>query len=85
MELLSLVQRRRAGDLLKKHLLASIRLEVIHLGVGGLVGRADPGISDFPSHRSERVYVAEIISRTPFPNWRGKENTWTSLFLYTAV
>ena len=59
---MSLLQGRGAADLLKEDLFASIRLEVLHLGVGGLMGRADPGVSDFPSHRSERVCVSERIA-----------------------
>ena len=54
-ELMPLVQGRGAADLLEEDLLTSICFEVIDLGVGGLVGRADPGVSNFPSHRSERV------------------------------
>ena len=55
---MSLVQGRGAADLLKEDLLASICFEVIHLGVGVLVSGADPCVSDFSSHRSERVCVS---------------------------
>ena len=57
-ELVSLVQGCSAGNLLKENLLASICFEVIHLRVGGLMGSGAPCVSDFPSHRSERVSVS---------------------------
>ena len=54
-KLVSLVQGRGAADLLKEDLIASICFEVIHLGVGVLVSGADPCVSDFSSHCSERM------------------------------
>ena len=57
-ELVSLFQRCCAGNLLKEHLIASICFEVIHLGVGVLVSGADPCVSDFSSHCSERICVS---------------------------
>ena len=61
-ELVSLVQVRGAADLLKEDLFASICFEVFHLRIGGLMGGGAPCVSDFPSHRSERVCVSERIA-----------------------
>lgn len=63
---MSFVQGRGAADLLKEDLLASICLEVFHLRIGGLMGGGAPCVSDFPSHRSERVCVfGRIAEKQP--------------------
>ena len=68
---MSLVQRRGAADLLKEDLLASIRFEVIHLGVGGLMSGRAAGITDFPSHLFGKSLTSRTLAknaRTVFPN-----------------
>ena len=67
-ELVSLVQGRGAGDLLKEHLFASICFQVIHLGVGALVSGGAPCVSDFACHVPETRTFLEHSTRTLFPN-----------------
>ena len=61
-QLMLFVERRGAAALLKEDVFASIRLEVLHLGVGGLMSGGAAGVSDFPSHRSERVLLSRTLA-----------------------
>ena len=65
-ELVPLVQGCGAADPFRKDLFATCVFQFLDLGIQPLLlmGRGCPPVSDFSSHRSERVLVSEKIVET---------------------